>query len=144
MSVMLHKTWTALDGRLVFEFSIPARAAADDVCMVRVLDSTLPASAITLEIYGSQPCPCVCRFATGLRVQGSLCRVPDVHVDDRRCIGIRAELYFGLPAQIDDVRFEGLMVACPVPGHPQPFVPEPSVPPVVDASPVSDVPLPSP
>ncbi|MFM2059038.1 MAG: hypothetical protein RLY71_3423, partial [Pseudomonadota bacterium] len=139
MSVMLHETWTALDGRLVFEFSIPARAAADDVCLVRVLDSTMPAGAITLEIHGSQPCTCSCRFETGLRVQGSLCRVPDVHVDDRRCIGIRAELYFGLPTQIDDIRFEGLMVACPVPGHTRPFVPEPSALPVADAPPVSDV-----
>lgn len=127
---MVKKTWTALDGCLVFDFTInrDPRDGIPSVAHVRCKAGSADEQVLT--IHESRPTQFNLRFRSGCYAHGWMQQRAHVHIDGVDSTGIAADMRFGLTGQFDETHFEGLMVACPSRSSPAPYPPPlPPVPP---------------
>jgi hypothetical protein len=122
---MVKRTWTALDGRLVFDVDINPTARASEPSLVTVRCVWFPPETVTYEVFADPPTEIDLNFKGGGYVHGKLYQSTGFHIDGDESTGIHADICFSPLDRTEEIRFEGLMVACPLepPGpepHPRP------------------------
>lgn len=132
MNEMIKKRWTAIDGGLVFDFTLNREPGDDMPSIASVSCQSGPADSQLLSITPHWPGkPFEFRFQSGVYVSGYLQQKTPVHIDGVTHTAIFADIQYGMKGQHDDHHFEGIMVACPMRG-PVPPPPWPPAPPPIE------------
>jgi len=131
---VVKRSWTELNGCLVFDFTINRNPGDGIPSIVTIRCSTNAPGEQTIVIYEKRPTHFDVKFPSGCYVRGvfEICR--GVHVDAVPCTGIAADINFGVTGVYSNKHFEGLMVVWPTS----------SIPPTPDPSPWPPAPLPPP
>ncbi|MFS2033842.1 hypothetical protein ACEN8I_07410 [Polaromonas sp. CT11-55] len=145
---MVKRSWSAMDGCLVFDFTINCEPGDGNPSIANVSCKSGPADSQLVTITRQWPArPFEFKFRSGCYVTGYLQQRTPVHIDGVTNTAIFADIHYGMRGQNDDHHFEGIMVACPTrgplppPGPPWP--PGPPGPPIEPAPPIDPVePLP--
>ncbi|CAN7603810.1 hypothetical protein [Polaromonas sp. LjRoot131] len=137
---MVKRSWSAMDGCLVFDFTINREPADDIPSIASVSCKSGPADSQQVTITRLWPSkPFEFKFRSGCYVTGYLQQKTPVHINGITNTAIFADIHYGMRGQSDDHHFEGIMVACPArgplppppwPPGPLPIDPDPSVDPV--------------
>ncbi len=137
MNEMVKRSWSAMDGCLVFDFTINREPGDDIPSMAGVSCRSGPAENQLLTITRLWPAkPFEFRFRSGCYVSGYLQQKTPVHIDGVTNTAIFADIHYGMRGQSDDHHFEGIMVACPTRGPlPPPGPPWPPGPPPIEPDP---------
>jgi hypothetical protein len=142
---MVKRSWSAMDGCLVFDFTINREPGDDIPSIASVSCKSGPAENQLVTITRLWPAkPFEFRFRSGCYVTGYLQQKTPVHINGVTNTAIFADIHYGMRGQSDDHHFEGIMVACPTRGPvPPPGPPWPPGPPPIEPDPVDPVePLP--
>jgi hypothetical protein len=115
----VKKTWSALDGSLVFDITfhrdwrvgVPGTPAVAEVsCRYEPIETRV------IEISRHKPTDFRLRFRSGCSVEGVLQELGHILVSGGDSLGVFADLRFCAPRSVED-HFEGLMVTCPIRRH---------------------------
>jgi hypothetical protein len=141
---MVKRTWTALNGRLVFDVTINRDPSDGVPSVARVHCRPDPQDEHLVTIPENRPTHVEIKFRSGGYVYGYLQQRANVHIDGVENTGIFADIRFGITGRYDETHFEGLMVACPSRGGhaPSPPAPPEPLPPTPDDPTDPDSPLP--
>jgi len=137
---MVKTSWSAMDGCLVFDFTINREPGDDIPSIADVSCKSGPADSQLVTITRQWPArPFEFRFRSGCYVTGYLQQRTPVHIDGVTNTAIFADIHYGMRGQSDDHHFEGIMVACPTRGPlPPPGPPWPPGPPPIEPDPPID------
>ena len=140
MNEMVKRSWSAMDGCLVFDFTINREPADDIPSIASISCKSGPAESQVVTITRQWPAkPFEFRFRSGCYVTGYLQQKTPVHINGVTNTAIFADIHYGMRGQSDDHHFEGIMVACPTRGPvPPPGPPWPPGPPPIDPDPPID------
>ncbi len=122
MSELVNRTWTGLDGQLVFELSISRNPSDGVPSLARIRCKLVPQEEQVVAIHENRETPFNIRFRSGCYVHGYLQQRANVRIDGIDNTGVFADIRFGIAGQHDEGHFEGLMAACPSDGV-QPWPP---------------------
>lgn len=137
-----ERTWTALNGCLVFEFKINRDPNFGDATTATIWCKPGSSEAREVIIYENLQSVFDVKFRSGCYAHGYLQQRRHVQIEGVDSIGVFADIRFGKIGRFEEVRFEGLMVACPSIPQPVPPPPLPPIPPDVDPIP-AEWPLPA-
>lgn len=134
MNEMVKRSWSAMDGCLVFDFTINREPGDDIPSIASVACKSGPAESQLVTITRLWPSkPFEFRFRSGCYVTGYLQQKTPVHINGVTNTAIFADIHYGMRGQSDDHHFEGIMVACPTRGPvPPPGPPWPPGPPPIE------------
>ncbi len=142
MNEMVKRHWTAMDGCLVFDFTINRDPSDGIPSCATVSCKSGPSNSQLITIATQRPArPFEHKFPSGCYVSVYLSQQTPVHINGVTHTAIFADMHYGMRGQNDDHHFEGIMVACPTrgplppptppwPPHPTPIEPDPPVDPV--------------
>ncbi|TXT39006.1 MAG: Uncharacterized protein FD135_2491 [Comamonadaceae bacterium] len=138
---MVKKTWTAMEGGLVFDITLN-REPGDNMPSSASVRCQCDASASQLiTVTAQRPSQAFeFKFRSGCYVSGYLQQKTPVHIDGITQTAIFADIHYGMKGQGDDHHFEGLMVAIPMRG-PIPVPPPGPVPPPTPIKPIPVEPI---
>ncbi|MDC0684917.1 hypothetical protein [Sorangium atrum] len=128
MNEMVKRTWTTLDGRLIFDVIISCNPGDGVPSVARIVCKMGPEEEHIVKIHESRSTPFRIGFHSGLQVEGELQQRAHVHIDGVDSVGIFADIRFGTTRLSGETHFEGLMVACPSRGGHAPWPPAPAPP----------------
>lgn len=124
MSDIVKKTWSALDGRLIFVIAFDRAWRRDDVGPPAHAEVTClcePAETRVMELRRDRPTDFRMRFRSGCNVEGVLQELGHIVVEGADSLGVFGDLRFCAPRSAEH-HFEGLMVTCPAGGQgPAPY-----------------------
>ena len=114
MNDIVKRTWTALDGDLVFDIAVNRGPAAGvpSTATIRCQSSGPEERDVVIS---EMPGPFDFRFRSGCHVNGALQLRRHTHIDGVDSIGVFADIRFGIAGQHVDTHFVGLMAVCPSP-----------------------------
>jgi hypothetical protein len=119
VSETVKKTWSALNGSLVFDISfhrdwrvgVPGTPAIAEVsCQYE------PVETCVIEISRHKPTDFRLRFRSGCSVEGVLQELGHILVSGGDSLGVFADLRFNAPRSAEN-HFEGLIATCPILKH---------------------------
>lgn len=119
MTQTVQKTWSALNGALVFDITfrrdwrvgVPGSPAIAEVSC-----GYEPAETCVIEISRHKPTDFRLRFRSGCQVEGVLQELGHILVSGGESLGVFADLRFCAPRSAEN-HFEGLMATCPILKH---------------------------
>ncbi|WP_254774852.1 hypothetical protein [Polaromonas sp. YR568] len=137
---MVKRSWSAMGGCLVFDFTINREPADDIPSIASISCKSGPAESQVVTITRLWPSkPFEFKFRSGCYVSGYLQQKTPVHINGVTNTAIFADIHYGMRGQSDDHHFEGIMVACPTRGPvPPPGPPWPPGPPPIEPDPPID------
>lgn len=147
MNEMVKRSWSAMDGCLVFDFTINREPGDDIPSIASVSCKSGPTESQQVTITRQWPArPFEFKFRSGCYVTGYLQQKTPVHINGVTHTAIFADIHYGMRGQSDDHHFEGIMVACPTRGPiPPPGPPWPPGPPPIEpdypVDPVEPIPI---
>jgi hypothetical protein len=129
VSDIVNKTWSALDGRLVFAITFDRAWSRDDAGAPAYAEVTClyePTETRVIALRRDRPTDFRLRFGSGCTVEGVLQELGHIVVAGADSLGVFGDLRFCAPRSAEHY-FEGLMATCPAGGHdPSPYSPGPS------------------
>ena len=145
MNEVVKRSWTELDGCLVFDFTINRNPGDGIPTIVTIRCDCNGTDEQTLVIHEKRPTQFDLKLKSGCYVRGVFKICHGVHIDGVLCTGIAADIDFGIYGAGPNKRFEGLMVVWPSsptpPGPWPPPQPPPPPPPDDPTEPGSPIPI---
>lgn len=119
MNDLVKSSWTALDGRLVFDISIQREPSDGTPSCADVICQSNPPESQPVTITPQWPTQAFdFKFRAGCYVRGFLQQKTPVQIDGVTNTAIFADIRYGIEGRIDEQHFQGIMVACPTRGIP--------------------------